>query len=114
MKLTQDAIEHLNQNLPERMEERILHIWFKKNGCAGYSTQMDWVDIDQLDSESNNLTVLFDENWNFGIAWCMELSEKLVGSVLDYRQVDSFNTKLTLDMPMVMSTCGCGESFGFA
>ena len=113
MKLTQAAIEHLNQNLPERMEERILHIWFKRNGCAGFATKIEWADIDVLDTKTNDLTVLFDEKWDFGVAWSMDLSDKLIGSVLDYRTIDSFNTKLVLDIPSVMSTCGCGESFGF-
>ena len=113
MKLTQAAIDHLNQNLPERMEERVLHVWFKKNGCAGYSSEMEWADIDTLDADTENLTVTFDENWDFGIAWDMELSPKLTGAVLDYRKVDTFNTRLTLDIPTVMTTCGCGESFGF-
>lgn len=111
VKITKDALDYLNeQSLGYPEQTPYLIVQLKKYGCSGWGYEFLMEEHDYIDpTKSYQLSV--DPEWNFIVAVPSEFSMIISGGTIDYRKIDSFSTKLTLDIPAANDMCGCGESF---
>ena len=105
------AITHLNkqaEGFPDGTP--YLVVGLKKYGCSGWTYEFLMEEHDFIDINSGyELSV--NPEWNFIVAVPSEYIDIVSGGTISYRNVDSFNKKLALEMPQTREFCGCGESF---
>ena len=109
--ITDAAHQHLIDSIIET-DFLVLYVRFKKSGCSGFSTLFEvYESFDELKETFPEITFDALTTEQYSVVWEASFSESLSGASLDYQKIDSFTTKLVLDLPSKMNVCGCGESF---
>ena len=111
IKVTEKAVNHINQESTKYGEYPLLLIKIKKMGCSGYGYDFEFMENQEVDQSEYYMIV--GEDWNFKVLLPKKFYDSLKGSEIDYQKVDSFNTKLVMNIPLAENHCGCGESFNF-
>ena len=103
MSMTDSAATKINELIEnEGRVGQAIQITVIPGGCAGFSYQFGWINID-ADGEliEHNGAKLLIKNSDMRL---------LAGSTLDYR-VSLKGSKFEVVNPNASSTCGCGKSF---
>lgn len=109
--VTENAVQYLNKQAEGYPDQTpYLIVGLKKYGCSGWGYEFLMEEHDFINITSGYELSVSPE-WDFIIAVSSEYASIISGGIIDYRKVDSFNTKLTLDIPKANEFCGCGESF---
>lgn len=101
--LTENAANHIQQQLAKRGEGAALRIGIKKSGCSGFSYTFDYADDIKTDDqlfESHKTKIVVDP----------ESLPYLDGSQIDFTK-EGLNSTFKLINPNIDNTCGCGDSF---
>lgn len=104
--LTPSAVERISAIL-EANQGKVLRLGVNNKGCSGHSYTFDLIEDTQVKK--------FDEIIQLGehkVAVDAGSLLKLIGSTLDW-QTDKFGSKFVWHNPLVVNTCGCGESVAF-
>ena len=101
--LTENAAEHIRNQLAQRGKGLGLRIGIKKVGCSGFAYTFEFADelhAGDAAFEAHEATVVVGA----------ESLPLLDGTRVDFVK-EGLKQMFTLDNPNVDSTCGCGESF---
>ena len=113
LKITDAAHNHLIDSIIET-DFLVLYVRFKRSGCSAYSSLFEiYQSFDELQEAFPNVSFDALTTEHYSIVWDTSFSESLSEASLDYQKIDSFTTKLVLDLPTKTNVCGCGESFSF-
>ena len=103
--LTENAANHIQQQLEKRGSGMALRVGIKKSGCTGFSYTYDYADEIQTNEkmyDSCNVRIVVDaSNLPF-----------LDGSQIDFIN-DGLNSAFKFNNPNIDNACGCGESVSF-
>ncbi len=103
IKLTDSAVNRIEEMVSKREAAIGLRIGVTESGCSGYSYAMDFAEsVNDNDTvvEQDGVKVIIDEA-------SMPI---LDGIELDYVK-QGLNQSFKFNNPNVVSSCGCGESF---
>ncbi|XVE86649.1 hypothetical protein DITRI_Ditri18aG0051700 [Diplodiscus trichospermus] len=105
IKLTDNALKHLNKMRAERDEDLCLRIGVKQGGCSGMSYTMDFekranARPDDSIIEYSGFTIVCDpKSLLFIFGMQLDYSDALIGGGFSFKN------------PNATQTCGCGKSF---
>lgn len=105
--LASEKIQHFLTNDNKSPSEYALHISVKKNGCSGYSYDMEMALINEC--LKNDCKHFEHNNAHVMIAKTSYLF--VIGSHLDYTEALT-GSGFTLTNPNASKYCSCGASFG--
>tara|TARA_A100001015_G_scaffold297414_1_gene378904 strand:+ start:810 stop:1130 length:321 start_codon:yes stop_codon:yes gene_type:complete len=103
IKLTDEAIVWIKEQLYLRGRGKGIRIGIAPAGCTGYKYVIEYVDQENRDdhcTEQKGVKVFIDAKSYFG----------LKDSVVEFR-TEGLNSGLDIVNPNTRDTCGCGESF---
>jgi len=102
--ITENAAQHIRQQLDKRGSGLGMRLGVKKSGCTGFMYIVDYVDETAADDhvyEEHGVKVVVD---NSSLSF-------LQGTEIDYVRNNILNQGLEFRNPNVKDACGCGESF---
>ena len=103
--ITDKAAEKILQLIKlERKENSGLRVKVIPGGCAGFSYDLEWMDLDKVKDE-----YVFEKNGAKVIVGRSDM-RLITGSTLDYME-SLMASKFELKNPNASTTCGCGKSF---
>ncbi|MDX1444111.1 MAG: iron-sulfur cluster assembly accessory protein [Gammaproteobacteria bacterium] len=101
--LTDNAIAHIRRQLEKRGKGRGLRLGVRRNGCSGWSYELDYVD------EINEGEQVFEQG-DLVVAVPADALPLVDGTEVDYIS-EGLNQMFQFRNPNVSDECGCGESF---
>lgn len=104
LKLTDDAVEHLQKMLSNSPNAVGIKISVKDAGCSGKSYSIDFTD--SFDEQNN----IIENTRGVNIAIDRASIKYLQGTTIDYPK-QGLNSFLKFINPNATNQCGCGESF---
>lgn len=101
--LTDNAIRHVRKQLERRGKGIGLRLGVRRNGCSGWSYDLDYADEiaeNELSFQHGDVTVVVPQ----------DALSLLDGTEVDYVS-EGLNQMFRFRNPNVADECGCGESF---
>jgi iron-sulfur cluster assembly protein len=104
LKLTDKAIEHIQQMLEKRGHGIGIRVSTRQYGCSGYGYAVDYADEVKDDDEvldTEGIKLVVDR----------ESLSRIDGTTIDYVRMNALNEGFEFLNPNAVNSCGCGESF---
>ena len=108
--ITNDAINQISFLLKNQADKKSLRVGVRSGGCSGMSYTMDFIDIDQINSEDK----IYDYSLSSGDTFKVVCDPKsllyIYGMQLDFSK-ELIGGGFNFVNPNASQTCGCGSSF---
>ncbi len=108
--ITQVAMQQLARLCSEQGQDKLLRVGVRSGGCSGMSYTMDFVSLDDVQSEDEVYQYISPDGQSFKVVCDPKSLLYIYGMQLDF-STELIGGGFNFTNPNATQTCGCGSSF---